>query len=221
MKRLAVVVILALVAAACSSSSDTGSAAEPTTSTTSVDATSSSSSSTSAGSTTTTTTETVSTIVAAADDSDVSSCVVGDWEMDSQQFFDDIFAALPADEALGEFIYTSGAYVLLIGADGTFSSERREWTFQVASEEGDLEMMINGAETGTYTLVGNQLTTVSESSEPLEISMAIDGVPFDLPVGFAPVTPPNADFSGAIVTCEGDVLTASAEGFQSIWYRTG
>jgi len=223
MKRLTVIVVVAIVAAACSSSSDSDVATTSTTNTASADTSSTLVSSAGVESSTTTVTAAPTTTVAVA--SDVSSCVVGEWEMDSQQFFDDVFAslpaALPADEAIGEFTYASGAYVLLIGADGTFSSERREWTFQVASEDGDLEMTVDGAEAGTYTLVGGQLTTVTETTAPLAISMAIDGVPFEFPTGFAPVTPPNAEFSGATVTCEGDVLTASAEGFQSIWYRSG
>jgi len=203
MKRLTVIVVPALVAAACSSGSDPDVAEVSTTSTTSSETSTTAAAS---AATTTTTAATTTTDVVVAD---ISSCVVGEWEMDSQQYF----------EALDGMTNTSGAYVWLIGADGTFSIELRELTFQIPSLDGYAEMMQNGAETGTYTLVGNQLTTLSESSEPLEIT--IDGVPFDLPVGSAPVAPPNADFSGAIVTCEGDVLTASAEGFQAIGYRTG
>jgi len=220
MKRLTVIVVLALVAAACSSSSESDVETASTTTAPTASADSSTTSAPIAGISASTTTVTAAPTTTVAVASDVSSCVVGDWEMDSQQFFDDVFASLPAEEAIGEFTYASGAYVLLIGADGTFSSERRQWTFRVASEDGDLEMTVSGAEAGTYTLAGDQLTTVTETTSPLEISMAVDGVPFEIPTGFAPVTPPNAEFSGAVIACEGDVLTASAEGFQSIWYRT-
>lgn len=220
MKRLTVIVVLALVAAACSSSSDSDVAEGLTTSSASSETSSTTTAGSADASSTTATIAAVTTTSAAAA-TDVTSCIVGEWEMDSQQFFDDVFASLSDEEQLGEFTYASGAYVLLIGNDGSFSSERRDWSFQVTSDVGDLQMTVSGAETGTYTLDGNLLSTVSGTSEPLEVSMVVDGVPFELPAGIAPVTPPNADFSGATVTCEGDVLTASAEGFQSIWYRTG
>ncbi|NHZ71087.1 MAG: hypothetical protein GWP18_05545 [Proteobacteria bacterium] len=214
MKKLAVLVVMAMVVAACSGASEPDVADAPTTTA----AVSSSGSSSPIESTVTTTVAAPTTVAGA---SDLSSCVVGEWEMQSQRFFDDLYAAAPAqDLPPGEFTHTGGSYVLIVGGDGSFASERRAWTFEVTSDFGDLIMKVSSSQSGTYTLDGELLSTSLAEGEAPDVEMVVDGVPFEFPEGLAPVSAPSANFSGAMVTCDGDVLTASFDGFTSIWDRS-
>ena len=43
----------------------------------------------------------------------------------------------------------------------------------------------------------------------------VDGEPFTFPGGVTPFEPPQAEFTGATVSCDGDTLAATAEGFTS------
>lgn len=224
MKRLVIAcTLIALVASACSS--DSTESDESTTTTVSGDAAgsattvASASTSTSAAPATTTTVAAASTTGAAA--AGLESCVIGTWEMDSDKFFEDVVALAPSDGIEGEFVHVGGAYLLIIGGDGSFEAKRDNWAFAVTSDFGDLEVVINASQSGTYELDGDMLSTRVEPGEPPEMAIKIDGEPFEFPGGGLPIAPPEAEFSGATVTCDGDILTATAQGFASVWSRSG
>lgn len=223
MRKLVIAcVAVALVGAACST--DTSETADETTSTI-ADGAASVTTTAAPSDTTASSEQTTTTVVApptsAASEPSIDRCVVGTWELDSQKFFEDVLATMPPDEMIGEFEHVGGAYLLTVGADGTFESRRADWAFAVTSDLGDFELTINSSQSGTYELDGDVLSTTTESGEALEVEIKVDGVPFEFPGGGSPIEPPEAEFAGAIVSCNGDSLTATAEGFSSTWSRIG
>lgn len=221
MKRLTLIVaVLAIVAAACGSSSDP----ETTTTSTSQPGASDTTTSTAIAEDTTTTTteapvETSTTLEEAS--GDLASCVVGVWALDSQPFFEAIQDALDDATGGGEFNFVGGSYTLTVGADGTFIDERKDWSFEGSTDFGDVQIVVNDRNEGTYTLEGDVLSTTIDMGEPAEITILLDGVPFETPGGVSPITPPDASFTGATVTCTSDLLTATFEGSTSSWTRVG
>jgi hypothetical protein len=229
MRRIVILLgVLALVAAACGSNSADDTTVPTTTvagdqagetATSEPDATTTTLSSTTTAATTTTASAT--TTVAAS--GGLESCVVGTWELDSQEFFDTLLSSLPEDEQVGEFMFVDGAYLLIVEADGTFRSVRDGWTFGAESEDGEVVLRISDEQTGTYSLDGSVLTTRLEAGTPAEIEIIVDGVALDLPGGRAPFEPPAAEFEGAVVSCDGDVMSSAAsdEPFAATWRRVG
>lgn len=219
MKHLAPLFLaLAMLLAACS----TAATDETTTTTTSASGTPSTTTTSTGGDGTTTTTVAKTTTTAASEASDgVSSCVIGVWELDAETFFEQLLAAMPADEQLGEFAVVDGRYVLTVNADGTFSNDREDWTLGVESEFGAMEIRINSSQSGTYTVDGDQLSTTVAAGDPPEIEISVDGQPMNLPGGVSPISPPEAEFSGATIACQGDSLTATVDEFSSTWKRVG
>lgn len=216
MRRLAILGLVgALVGAACSSDSDTAATVPDTTST----STASVSETTTTTATTTTTTAATTTTAVSDARAGLAECVVGSWELDSQAFFDDLLATLPADEQVGDFSVVGGAYRIIADADGTWVNERDGWTFLVSSDFGALELTIDDRQVGTWAIDGGVLSTTLEPGDAPEVTVLVDGLPVDFPAGTLPVEAPEAEFTGAAVTCEADTMTATFEGFTSTWSR--
>ena len=218
MKRFALIMSLMLVVAACSSDAD-----DPTTTTAPASGTTETTTTTAAPSTTSTTAapaETTTTTTAAPS-SDLTTCVIGVWELDSATFLELIAAELAGEQGLGEFEFGGGSYSLTVAADGTFIDERSDWTLLVTSDFGDLQITINDRNEGTWTIDGDVLSTALQTGDAPEITFLLDGEPVEFPGGAAPVQPPAVEFTGATVTCSDDQLSASFEGFTSTWTRTG
>ena len=217
MKHLAVLALVgALVATACSASETD----ETTTTAPASGAVSSTTTTTTMPPTpTTTTTATTTTTVAADTATDGTQCVVGEWELDADRFFTEGIAADPSAGIDGEIAFAGGAYLLIVSADGTFQAIRDDWSFAVTGEQGELQVIVNDADEGTWSLDGDLLSTVVIGGDPPEITFLVDGEPFTFPGGLTPFEPPEAEFTGATVVCEGDVLAATAEGFTSYWTR--
>ena len=223
MKRLVIVcTLLAMLGAACSSNSTDADTQTATTTAAPSDA-----SDAGAGETTTTaaaasTTEATTTTAAPEPASgSLETCVVGRWVLDPVAFFEDVLAEQPQQGIDGEFAFVDGEYVLIIDADGTFQSLRDNWSFAVTSDFGNLEVTVNDSDIGTWSLQGDMLTTTVEPGEPAEIAITVDDQPFVFPGGVSPIEPPEAEFTGATVACDGDTLSATAEGFTSEWARSG
>ncbi len=219
MKRHASLFIaVAMVLAACSTA-----ATDETTTTATTSSASSGSTTTSQGddgATTTSVDSTTTTSVGTANDG-VGACVIGMWELDAESFFEQLMASMPPEEQLGEFSVVDGRYVLTVNADGTFSNEREDWTLGVRGDFGDMEIRINSSQSGTYSLEGDQLSTTVAAGDPPVVEIFVDGLPMSLPGGVSPVAPPEAEFSGASIACQGDTLTATVNDFTSSWRRVG
>lgn len=225
MRRLTVLLAaICLIAAACSSDSDSADATTTTAAsggsgdTTTTDAaTSAETTTTEPATTTTAAAATTTTTVAAA--ASLDECVIGTWVMDSEAFFDVVRASGDLGDAPGEIAFLGGEYVLIIGGDGSFEVERNDWSFGVTSDDGEIQLIINAVDVGTWSIDGDVLsTTVTADADP-DIAILIDGEPVSLPIGAVPIEPPKAEFVGAVVTCDGDILTATFEGNTSSWTR--
>ncbi|MGI9586396.1 MAG: lipocalin family protein [Acidimicrobiia bacterium] len=220
MKRFASVLVLALVVSACSSGTTSDTTTTTTTVAASADGASATTTTGAAPETTTSSTAAATTTTAAQSDTgSLAACVVGTWVLDPVAFFDEVLALQPQDGLDGEFVFVSGDYVLVIGADGSFESRRDDWTFAVMSDAGDLQITVRDTDSGTWTIDGDVLSTAVTPGDPPEIEILIDGQPFEFPTGI-PFEPPEAEFTGATVACDGDQLSATSEGYTSIWMRT-
>lgn len=214
--RLIPLAIVMLVVTSCSSSDSTD-----TTTTSSAGTVTTTSGSGATTSTTTAATSSSSTTAAPDASGPLSDCVVGVWELDSQAFFDDLFAEISEAEGVGAFSFVDGRYLLTVGADGSIVNERDQWTFAVEADGSELQMRLSSRQTGTYTIENDVLSTTMQAGEPPTVEMLLDGEPFDIPGGVVPIEPPEAEFTGATVACNGDMLTATASGFTTTWIRTG
>jgi len=140
--------------------------------------------------------------------------------LDTAEFFQTMLDEL-GDEGFEDIVVTGGTYALTIGADGTFIDERKDWSFTASTEFGDVELVINDRNEGTFTLDGDVLSTTVDMGEPPDVTILIDGVPFETPGGVSPITPPDASFTGATVTCTADTLTSTYQGTSVGWTRAG
>ncbi len=169
---------------------------------------------------TTTTTEAPTTTEAAVS----ADCLVGTWELDSEAFIEQIFAA--ADETgfedLGEVTVShgGGSFIVTMNDDGSYVGERDDWQIRLSADEGTFVTTLNGEEAGTWSTEGNQLTVTSESST-LQVSFAaeVDGVLQELPFG-GPETVASRELGGTgPFTCDDDTLGVTFEGGASTFSR--
>jgi len=204
---------LAVMVAACSS----GATSPDTTTTSGVDGSETTTPSGAVDSATATTgasaAETTTTVGAVS----LESCVIGRWVLDPVAFFEEVMGS--GEEIDGEFVFVGGEYVLIIEPDGTFTTQRDDWTFAVTNDSGDLQVTVNETDTGTWTFEGNVLTTTLVAGDPAEIEILIDGEPFVFPGGVAPFEPPQVEFTAVTVTCDNDTLTATFDVNESVWNR--
>lgn len=215
-KRTTIVwLVLAMVIAACSSATDAS-----TTTTASGSVSAATTTAGSADETTTTASAASATTTAAPATGSLASCVVGRWILDPVAFFENVFASQDQEGLDGEFVFVSGEYELIIADDGSFEALRDDWSFAITSDLGSMEVVVNDSDVGSWTLDGDVLSTKIVPGDPPEIEILIDGVPFEFPAGVAPLEPPEAEFTGATVACDGDLLSATAEGFTSVWTRS-
>ena len=169
---------------------------------------------------TTTTTEAPTTTEATVS----ADCLVGTWELDSEAFIEQIFAA--ADETgfedLGEVTVShgGGSFIVTMTDDGSYVGERDDWQIRLSADEGTFVTTLNGEEAGTWSTEGDQLTVTSESST-LQVSFAaeVDGVLQELPFG-GPETVASRELGGTgPFTCDDDTLGVTFEGGASTFSR--
>lgn len=201
------VLILALLAAGCSG--DDGSA----------ESTPTSPPSTTAESTTTTAESTTTAAVAGRDGAE---CLIGEWELDSQLFFDSLFETFSGELGMEEaaFEHVSGTYRVTMAGDGAYTGTRDEWTFRFMIPEGGFQTIIDGTDTGSYAVAGDQLT-ISDivSDSDVTFLAEADGELFEVPSG--PGVPSDALGGEGTFACSGDSLTIENEGVLSAFARVG
>jgi hypothetical protein len=171
---------------------------------------------------TTTTTEAPTTTPAAAS----ADCVVGTWELDSEAFIAQIFSGAAEEttglEELGDVqvSHGGGAFIVTMNADGTFVGERDNWQIRLSADEGTFINTLDGEETGTWSVDGDQLTVTSLSST-IQVSFAaeVDGELQELPFG-GPQTVEARELGGTgPFTCDGDTFEVTFEGGTSTFAR--
>lgn len=224
MRRTAFIVAMLLLVAACSSSDD--GAGEETTTVDSVssesEATAEATTSTTAATTTSTST-TTSTLAAAAS----GDCVVGTWEQRGEEFIEAIAETfltvddpLLADATL-EFI--EGSYRVEMGSDGSMLSVRDNWTMQITTSEGGLRIVLEGEETGTYSVDGDAMT-ISLDDSTVEVSQFLVLGDTVTPVPGGTTTSVDVEGIGGsgMFTCDDAVLAVQVEdGVPATFDRVG
>lgn len=224
MRRTAFIVAMLLLVAACSSSDD--GAGEETTTVDSVssesEATAEATTSTTAATTTSTST-TTSTLAAAAS----GDCVVGTWEQRGEEFIEAIAETfltvddpLLADATL-EFI--EGSYRVEMGSDGSMLSVRDNWTMQITTSEGGLRIVLEGEETGTYSVDGDAMT-ISLDDSTVEVSQFLVLGDTVTPVPGGTTTSVDVEGIGGsgTFTCDDAVLAVQVEdGVPATFDRVG
>lgn len=171
---------------------------------------------------TTTTTGATTTTLGASGGED---CLVGEWELDSEAFVEQMTSAMAgeggAEDVTVEFV--GGSYVVSMTDDGTFVSERDEWSFQAVMSEGTFRMTVDGTDTGTWSSDGDTVTVATtETNSTVSVQAEVDGELIDIPQGSVPLTNTSAVGDSATFSCSGDTLTVdSEEGFVSRMNRVG
>jgi len=212
MKRLIIIAVLGVVAAACSPSDS----AETTTTTTTL-GTGGTVTTVAAGASATTSTTVADVSVGSGN---LDECMVGTWELDADAFFQVISDSLAGSDAPGEFVHLGGVNQITASADGTFVDERIDWRFGVVTGFGNLEMTVNHTQTGTWSAAGDVVsTTITDTGTP-DFTMAIDGLPFEIPGGALPVEPPETSIDAAVAACSETTLLVTADDITSTWTRT-
>lgn len=222
MRGATLLLSLAMVLAACSPAEETS--AEEVTTTTGDEAPTTTAAATTTTAEATTTTEAATTTTAAAAGGG-PDCLVGDWELDSEAFLEQLTAAME-QEAGGQDVtleFVGGSYVLSLSQGGLYTGDRDEWGFQMVMADGIFRITIDGLDTGSWEADEQSLTVSDvESASILTAQAEIDGELVDLPQGTVPLVDTNAIGETASYTCSGDSLTVeSPGGFTSQLTRVG
>lgn len=215
-RRRAAVLLFALTLAACGSddaATTTAAGETPATTQTTAPVTTTSEAAT-------TTTEAPTTTLAAA----TSDCLVGSWELDSESFIQQVFAGTDTGfEELGEVTVShgGGSFVVEMSEDGTYVGTRDEWKIRIESDEGAFVNMLDGTETGTWSVAGDTLTISSDVSD-ITVSFAaeVDGVLQELPFGGTQTTQTRAFTGSGGFSCSDDSFEATFDGFTSVFSRS-
>lgn len=210
--------LLALTVAACSPD-DGATEAETTTTAGEAAVTSEPAATTTTPDSTTTTSQPTTTMAAAGG----ASCLVGEWELDSEAFLEEMTSAME-EQAAGQDVvmeFVGGSYTVSLAESGIFLAQRDEWSFQMVMAEGTFRMTIDGTDTGSWAADEGSLTVSNvESASLLTAQAEVDGELIDLPQGTVPITDTNAVGETSAYTCAGDTLTVdSTEGFTSTLTR--
>jgi hypothetical protein len=212
-RLLTLAVFLALVSASCGGSSQETTTSPDAATTTTVTATAS----TSAPTTTSTPEPTTTTALSAGG----PDCLVGTWVLDSEAFvenFDSIFAEAGMPEA--EVSPLDGTFTAELTADGSLGAEREDWGFRISMPDGTFIIEINGIETGSWSADDSILTVDTDVSQ-IEVSASIEvgDQVIAMPEGQFPIEPPEGIATGSSYTCDGDVVTLSNAGVESVLHR--
>lgn len=168
---------------------------------------------------TTTTTEATTTSTSAETGGGGESCLVGEWELDSEAFMANLADLFAAEESLDDVTveFVGGSYTVTMTEGGSFMATREEWAFQVVTSEGTFRLTIDGMDEGTWEADGSTLMVMtSESSTSVATEAVVDGEVIDLPSGAAPTVQSDAMAESSSYECEGDRLVVTVEeGFVS------
>ena len=209
------VLAILMLAAACSSSED--GASDATTTTTAAAVSESSDTTTAVETTTTTSTTTATTTEPDAQAAASGECVVGTWEQRAQEFIDAIAETFIAvDDPLFEgatLEFVEGSYQVEFGADGSMLSVRDNWTMQITTSEGGLRTVLEGEESGTYSVAGDVMTIdLDDSAVEVSQFLVLGDTVTPVPGG----TTTSVDVEGlggsGTFTCDDAVLAVQVEG---------
>lgn len=96
---------------------------------------------------------TTTTTTTPDDDGAIAACFVGDWELDSQHFLDQIVTLAGSDFPPGAgMAHVGGRYVVSAHPDGTTTDRREEWRWEMTSPDAMIWVILDGVETGTWRI---------------------------------------------------------------------
>lgn len=213
---LYVFLVLTLVLTACNGSDEgedttTTSKAEQTSTTAETDAT------TTTVAAATTTTESASS----GQGGGGPDCLVGTWELDTDNFVDQMISLMSAEDELevDDISGTDGKYEVTMDSNGTWSGVREDWGFMITSSEGSFTIELNGTDSGVWSATSDSLTiTVEESDTTVSATVEVDGETFPLPQ--SPVEVPESIATDSDYSCDGDTLTVMNDGVTTILNRS-
>ena len=215
-RALYLILVSTLVLSACGGSDD----AEGATTSTEAD----DPATTAAPATTTTTVPAATTTTESASSGQAGGgpdCLVGTWELDTDNFVDQMVDMMSAEEEveIDEISGTEGTYEVTMDADGTWSGVREDWGFVIGSSEGSFTVEFSGTESGVWSATSETLTiTVEDSDTTVSATVEVDGETFPLPQ--SPVEVPESIATDSEYTCDGDTLTVVNDGITTILNRS-
>ncbi len=214
-KSLAITFVLGLLVTACG-----GDTADTTTTTVSGESTTTVAETTTTGADTTTTIgETTTTLGSTGGGGE--DCVVGEWVLDDQAFFDAVFAEFAEEEEFEEFsINEDGEFRVTLNSNGSVSAARNDWGFSISTTEGTFNIVVNGEQTGTWEVNGSMLALNLDGGSGFDVktTVEVDGQLIDLPT--SPVDVPTESLSSSSdFECDGNTLSVTAEGITSNFNR--
>lgn len=162
----------------------------------------------------TTTTQAATTTTAGATGQGGDDCVVGQWELDSEAFMENLTAAFEGEPDLENVTveFVEGTYSVDLQQDGSFEGGRDGWSFQMVTSEGTIRITVDSTEQGTWSSSGSVLTVNQVDSTFDFVAQAIvDDQVIDLPAGAAPTVDSNAIASSSSYDCTAERLTLTME----------
>lgn len=169
---------------------------------------------------TTTTTEAPTTTTTAARVMASADCLVGTWELDSAAFLDQVFAAASEEFEGGSVSHGGGEYVIELSSDGTFVGTRDNWQMRFESSEGVFVNILDGTETGTWSIEGDMLSIASDVTDmSVTSALEVDGELQELPFGGTQTVRTDVFAGSGAFTCDDDQMTVTFEGVTSVLNR--
>lgn len=159
-----------------------------------------------------------STTAPAADDGAFGDCFVGEWELDSRDFVEQIVAIAGSELPPGARVaHTNGRYLVIIRPDGVFEDHRTDWTIEISMPELTAWTIFDGVETGTWAIEHDgdpRHGSLRVESTGGGITVRIESSLGALPVGFGGV-PAEAVGSEGTYECSPSTLevTSVSDGY--------
>lgn len=145
------------------------------------------------------------------------ACFIGTWVLRSEDFFTQIGAQFG-----GAISYRSGENRLIVREDGTYTTVRDAWSYEVASQEGKVVGTITAETSGTWSTTETDLSFDEAGGDEVTVELLIErgGKLVPLPFNAGSTQVPAEAMSGEFpYTCEGDVFTAFSGAVTSVFDR--
>lgn len=144
-------------------------------------------------------------------------CFIGTWLLRSDEFFDQIGAQFG-----GEISHRSGENRLVVREDGTYTTVRDAWSYEVASSEGTVVGTITAENSGTWVTTETELSfdEVGGGDVTVELLLEVGGKLVPLPFNAGSTQVPAEPISGTFpYACEEDVFSVDSGGVTSVFDR--
>jgi hypothetical protein len=145
------------------------------------------------------------------------ACLLGTWLLRSQEFFDQVGA-----QAGGQTQFRSGESRLVIREDGTYTTFRDAWSFEVVTEDASIVGVIDAENGGTWQATDVEMTIeeAGGDEETVQLFIEVGGQLQSIPGVGTQYSFASDSFSGQYpYTCDASVLATTASGVTSTFDR--